>query len=89
MLNYQRVPQVAPIAEAPVCSGHFSIYSEASGHSRLTQLSRKSFSKRILSSKELKWETTMPAESFIMVYLIYIDLWGVWFMGYYIMIMGW
>lgn len=39
---------------ASVCSGHFSIYSEASGHSRLTQLSRKSFSKRILSSKEIE-----------------------------------
>eukprot|EP00435_Cladocopium_sp_Y103_P067302 s350_g29.t2 len=39
---------------ASVCSGHFSVYSEASGHSRLTQLSRKSFSKRILSSKEIE-----------------------------------
>lgn len=39
---------------ASVGSGHFSLHSETSGHSRLTQLSRKSFSKRILSSKELE-----------------------------------
>jgi len=39
---------------ASVCSGHFSVYSEISVHSRLTQLSRKSFSKRILSSKEIE-----------------------------------
>ena len=39
---------------ASVGSGHISVYSEVSGHSRLTQLSKKSFSKRILSSKELE-----------------------------------
>ena len=39
------------LPQASVCSGHFSV-SEISVHSRLTQLSRKSFSKRILSSKD-------------------------------------
>jgi len=39
---------------ASVCSANFSVFSEASVVSRLTQLSRKSFSKRILSSKELE-----------------------------------
>jgi len=37
-----------------VCSEKFSVYSEASNVSRLTQLSRKSLAKRCLSSKELE-----------------------------------
>ncbi|CAE7221308.1 XCP1, partial [Symbiodinium natans] len=37
-----------------VCSEKFSVYSEASNVSRLTQLSRKSVVKRCLSSKELE-----------------------------------